>query len=105
MNGYLVENLIWVFVGVFFAAFIVLFHPGAVFVMWYADFVVQTEKSLQDHNFPHYASNLRYFMSAVTCIIPDMTGFLRWFGLKMNGVCVVNLVDNHLFLRSIFCRL
>jgi patched 1 protein len=64
VNEYLFTNLLYVLIGVFFASFFFLFHGITTFLM----------------------------MLCIMCTIFQIYGFLAFSGLKINGVCVVNLV-------------
>jgi len=64
VNEYLGQQMGYIAIGIFFGSFIFLFHPGAVVLM----------------------------CLMVAVIITEIYGFLYFFGLKMNGVCVINLV-------------
>jgi hypothetical protein len=64
VNKYLSDQMGYISIGVFFAAFVFLYHPGAVIIM----------------------------CLNIALITSEIYGFLYFFKLKMNGVCVINLV-------------
>jgi len=64
VNHYLIMCLIYVGIGVFGSLFALIWHPGAVLIAF--GVIVKT--------------------------IVEVYGFLFWLGLKVNGVCVVNMV-------------
>lgn len=64
VNDYMVKNLGYAFIGVTVTSFFFLFHPMAVFIM----------------------------MVSIAFIVGEVYGFMVWFGVKTNGVAVVNLV-------------
>lgn len=64
VNSYMITQLIVVIIGIMFASFFFLFHPGVVLIM----------------------------TVVITLTIVEVYGFLVYFGLKINSVCVLNLV-------------